>query len=299
MKNLNLNKNKLFIITILVILVVGMTLLGVFGFNRSVDYSKSYELTVSIDQNSGNATEILKDQTDAFLAENGLKSKGVIQDLDEGKSLVYKFSSNVLDSIEDLDGFITDKLTAEGLTTVSVDVSFNETVERSSFGAWWVIIALGVALVASFIYVIIMDKLAVSVATVFASLCATILFIALLAITRIPATPFIGVMMAVSAIVASVFSVTTLRRYKDEWKNSENEKLSASELIEKLAPAIKVKYVIASALILLGAVQLFAIFSPSLMIAGGQFLIAGISGIFSASLGAPLIWSAIKDSKTK
>ena len=48
MKKLNVNRFKLFLIVALSLLVVGMTLLGVFGFNQTVDYSDSYEILSSL-----------------------------------------------------------------------------------------------------------------------------------------------------------------------------------------------------------------------------------------------------------
>ena len=41
---------KWFTIVVIAVLVIGMTLLGVFGLNDTVDFKESYEVQVSVDQ---------------------------------------------------------------------------------------------------------------------------------------------------------------------------------------------------------------------------------------------------------
>ena len=295
MKKLNLNKNKLFIIITLVVLVVGMTLFGVFGFNQSVDYNGSYELKVSVDQKSGNATEILCEKTSEFISKNSLKPSGAVQKLDEGKIIIYKFNTDVTDAVAGIDDYVSTALTAEGLTTVGVEVSVGETAPRTSSNAWWVVLAIGIAVVVAFVYVAIMDKLAAAVSTIFSAVLSALLFVALMGITRVPALPFVAIGLAVSVAVSMALSVSTLRRYKEEGKNSANEKLSAKELTEKLFAVETRKHLVALCAIALGAIALVVMGLTTVMFAGVQLLLAGIVGVYTATFSTPFIWSAIKD----
>lgn len=301
MKKTNVNRIKFFIVVTLSLLLVGLVLIGVFGLNTTVDYPNTavngYEVQVSVDQKAGNSYDILKSSTEEFFTANGLAPSGIVQKISDGKALIYKFSNDVTEKVNGLAEFVDGKLEAAGLTTVAVEVEVNQLSNYVFDGIWWLVFACGIAIVAIFIYTLIMEKLAGSLATVFASVLAAILFVALLGITRIPASPFVGIGAAAAAAIAGAASVATVNRYKEEAKN--NASLSALEVVEKVAPSERKKYIILGAAIAVTAIALVAFGMPYLMIAGVQLLLAGVAGTFSAYLGSAFMWTAIKNAKRK
>ena len=57
-------KFKVFFIITIIILAAGLTLLGVFGYNQAADYSRGYQLNVSVSENFGEAGEDMKSAAD-------------------------------------------------------------------------------------------------------------------------------------------------------------------------------------------------------------------------------------------
>ncbi len=289
MCKLNL-KSKLFIVISLVVLVVGMALLSV-GLNQTVDYKDSYEVRVSVNQRTG--IETIRTETEKFFDDNGIKAKDfAYQELGDGKILVYKFNNEVPEKVNELQAHLQSKLTDTLKATVEID----EVVTNQSEITGWVALALGIAVVGIFIYSIIMEKLAGSVATACASLLSGLLFISLMSITRIPAYPFIGVATAFAMALGAGMTVTTISRLNEEYKNSAN-KVSAFEIAEKVEKAECLKYLFTAIILLIVVATISAFFVPYLMIVGGQIALAGICALAVSHLGAPLLWAAIKGKK--
>lgn len=288
-------KSKLFIIITLSILVVGMTLLGVFGFNQTVDYKDSYEVRVSIDQSVEKAKDILLEETNAYFAENGIKSKSyAFQKLDDGKVLVYKFNKEVPAAVDGVAAHVDAKLTAESLNAkTTVDVSKIIGNKKSSVGA--LLLGIGVATVLTFIFALIMEKLAASVAVAFSSALSFITFIALMSITRLPAYPFVGFSVAISVALAGVLSISTANRLRNEYKTA--EKPDAKQIALSVMQLEKKKYLFTLVAVLIVAVALSASFVPYMMIVGGQVALAGLCAVIVSYFGTSLIWSAIKGAK--
>ena len=100
MKNV-LGKFKWFIIAALVLIVAGMTLFGVLGFNNTVDYKDSYEVHVGIDQSVDAAKVILKDASENYFEEKDIKYSSY-QVVDDGVKLIYKFKNDVTSDVSGL-----------------------------------------------------------------------------------------------------------------------------------------------------------------------------------------------------
>ena len=289
MCKLNL-KSKLFIVISLVVLVVGMALLSV-GLNQTVDYKDSFEVRVSVNQRT--AIETIRTETEKFFDDNGISAKDyAYQELGEGKILIYKFSNEVPQKVNELQAYLQSKL--EG--TLKATVEIDEVVTNQSEINGYIALALGIAVVAIFIYSIIMEKLAGSVATVCASLLSGLLFIALMSITRLPAYPFIGVTTAFAMALGAGMAVSTVNRLNEEYKNSANKK-SAFEIAEKVEKAECLKYLFTAIILLVVSATISAFFVPYMMIVGGQIALAGICALAVSYLGAPLLWAVIKGKK--
>lgn len=289
MCKLNL-KSKLFIVISLVVLVVGMALLSV-GLNQTVDYKNSFEVRVSINQRT--AIETIRTETEKFFDDNGINAKDyAYQELGEGKILIYKFSKEVPAKVNELQAYLQSNL--EG--TLKATVEIDEVVTNQSEINGYIALALGIAVIAIFIYAVIMEKLAGSVATVCASLLSGLLFISLISITRIPAYPFVGVTTALAVALGAGMAVSTVNRLNEEYKNSANKK-STFEIAEKVEKAECLKYLFTAIILLVVSATISAFFVPYMMIIGGQIALAGICALAVSYLGAPLLWAVIKGKK--
>ena len=295
--NLLNKKNKLFIIITLAILVVGMTLLGIFGFNQTVDYKDSYELRVSIEQNAGNAKTILLNSTENYFEKNNIKpAKYAFQSLDEGKTLIYKFAKDANIDTAKLVDEINAKLTEGGLTGVNAVVEYSTVEGNNKFDAGWLILALSIGVVATFVYALILEKLSGATATVASAVLSPLAFVALMAITRLPAYPLLGATIALSMIAASVLSVATSARFREEFKIAEG-KPSAFEIAQKVMKEEVKKYYFTAIAFAVLAVAISVFFVPYMMIAGAQVLLAGLCALASSYFVTPIVWSLIKDCK--
>ena len=302
MKNSKFCKTKFFIVVTLAIVLVGMALVGIFGFGGTSDYPNDsvagYEVVVSVNHNAGDAVSVLKTSSEEFFKSKGIQFvSGATQELDKGKILIYKFTTDVTSSVEELETFVGEKLTAADLTSVKASAEINVINARGFSGVWWLVLACGIAVVAIFIYALIMEKLAGALATVFSGAVAALLFISLLGITRISAAPFVAVGIAMSVALACALAVATVNRFKVESKNSENASLAASEVADKVLAKEKTKYVLFAVVVALAAIALAVFMLPYLMIAGVQLLIAGLSATFAAYFGSAFIWAAVKGKK--
>ena len=285
-------KSKLFIIITLSLLVVGMTIFGVFGFNQTVDYKDGYEVRVSIDQSVGKAKDILLEETNAYFADNGVKSDAyAFQKLDDGKTLVYKFTNKAPDAVSGVAAHVDDKLLAEGLD-VKTTVDVAEVIGNKKFDVVGLILAVSIAIVVTFLFALIMEKLAASIAVLFSSTVAGLAFIALMSIVRLPAYPFIGFSVALSVALAGVLSISTANRLRGAFKAA--EKPVASQIAESVMLAEKKKYLFTFISVLVAAVALSALFVPYMMIAAAQFAIAGLCAVCVSYFGTPLIWKLLK-----
>lgn len=288
MCKLNL-KAKLFIIISLVVLVVGMALLSV-GLNQTVDFKNSYEVRVSVNQKTG--IETIRTETEKFFEDNGIKTKDyAYQEIGDGKILVYKFNNEVPVKVNDLQAHLQNKLSETLKATVEID----EVVTTQSEITGWVLLAIALSAVAIFVYSIIMEKLAGSVATLCASILSGLLFVSLVSITRIPALPFIGVATAIAIALGAGMTVSTVNRLNEEYKNSANKQ--TFELVDKVAKAECAKYLFAAIAWLIVAIAISAFFVPYMMIVGGQLILAGICALAVSYFGAPLLWAVIKGKK--
>ncbi len=294
----SINKLKFFVVITLSLLVVGMALFGIFGLNGSVDYpNKSvngYEVTVSVDQNAGESYSIMKSATEKYFANKGIKPvANTVQSIGEGRQLIYKFTTDVTANVEGLSDFVMSKLAAED-TAGTVKTAVNEVYHKDSNGVWWFVLALGIAVVVITLYQLIMEKLAGAIATLASTALSAILFLAIMAITRIPAAPFIAIGIAAAGVIGGILSAATVNRYKEE---SAIYNVSAKELTEKVAVTERKKYVIFMIAIAILGIALIAFGLPYLMTAGAQLILAGLVGTYSAYFCSAIIWPAIKGAK--
>ncbi len=295
MKNGVMNKIKWFVVSILVLLVAGMAVLGFVGFNNTLDYADSYEINLTLEIVNDEAKDILKETTDNFLETKGVDNS-TYQITKNG--IVYKMNDDPTAEVVDLKTTLMTALDANDATKDNeVIVKVNKVSALGEFmQPGKVLLAFGIAIVAIFLYMLIMNKLASAVAVICSSLVSVLAFISLIAITRLQALPFFEISAVFAGIFGAMLSVSTVGNYKKAIKNS-TEKLSAKDVANKTSILEAKKYLIALIGVLVAGFAVFAFFTPYLMIIGGQIMIAGVSATLSAFFTTPLLWTAIKKNK--
>ncbi len=289
-----MGKMKYFVISCLVILVVGMTLLGIFGLNQPVDYSDSYEINVSIAIDDDSLKQEMKETADKYFEEKGIIYAS-FQSQEDGMSLIYKFTTDQTSKVQELKSTLDAVLSLNPqMGTNQVSVVSNYTSQSSLVQPLKILLAYGIAVVAIFVYMLIMNKLASAVAVICSSIASVVMFIALIATTRIPALPFFEISAMIAGILGALLSVSTVGRYREELKNTVATKFSVKDIAENVAKTESKKYLYTLVAVLIASVAVSAFFMRYMLIIGGQLLIAGLVSVACAYFITPLLWTAIK-----
>ena len=288
-------KYKLFIVITLVVLVVGMAIFGFFGFNQAIDYSKGYEVRVSIDQNTPSARQILQSSTEQYFDSNGFNPVDyATQQLNDGKIIVYKFDKDIKLDTQDLKEHIQENLNEN----ITANVEYDLVLGNGEIQIGWLLLGIGIGLVATFIYALIMEKLSGAVAMLCSSVVSALAFTSILSLVRLPSAPAFSASLVLAIALSAVLSLTTVAKLKESYKNSVN-KPDVIELTEKVMKNEGKKYLFVAIAVGVCAVALSAFLVPYIMFAGGQILLAGLSATVVSYFVTPLLWSAIKSEKKK
>ncbi len=294
-------KFKIWAVITAVILVAGIVLFGVFGYGQTVDYKDSYSLSVSVSQNIQDASEIMKQASDEYLSENNIKPAGyAFQEVGEGRTLIYKFNGDVKLNVEELktavEAALAEKPVLDGLeVTCSYDGTKN--IFDSQFG--WIMLALGIAAVAIFVYMFFMEKLARAISVLAVSVISALLFFAMMGLTRIPAYPFVNAVFVLAAVLGAALASGLVSRMGEETKKAGNAKLSFREIGDKATAVSWLRLCLVSGGLAVAAILLIAIAPVYLKILGAQLILADITATFAAFSFTALIWSGLKKDSQK
>lgn len=289
-----MKKMKWFVISSLIILVVGMTLLGIFGLNEPIDYSDSYEINVSITIDDDSLKASMKETADKYFEEKGI-SVASFQTQEEGMSLIYAFTQDQTAQVEGLKTLLESVLSQNPqMGNSKVSVVSNYVGQGSLVQPLKILLAYGIAVVAIFVYMLIMNKLASAVAVICSSLASVVMFIAMLAITRIPGVPFVELSTMLAGVFGALLGVSTVSKYREELKNTTANKFSVVEIADKTSKTELKKYAYVLVAILIAGVAVAAFFTRYMLIIGGQIILAGLVSVLCAYFITPLIWVAIK-----
>ena len=215
------SKFKVFIIAVLVVLVAGMAMLGFLGFNQTIDHKNGYEVRVSVEQKIDKALTVMEKSAEEYFSSKGIAAvEYAVQKMDDGKVIVYKFEKDVKINEAELAQYIQGKLdAADGIEEITASAEYSEVIGYNEFEAGWLLLGLGVGIVAAFIYALIMEKLSGSLAVLSSSVLAALVFVAMMSIVRLPAYPTLGVGVALAAVVGAVMSLVSVSKCKEEYKS--------------------------------------------------------------------------------
>lgn len=301
MKSGIIKYSKIFFIVALVLIVAGMTMLGIFNFNQSIDYKNSYEMQISVDQNVGTSVQTMKSSAEKFFSDNGIAPVSyATQSMNDGAAVIYKFNWDVSAKVADLKSAVQAALDADtSFTGVGVDVDFYVLGGNNASQVGKVILALGIFAVVIFLYSLIVEKLAGATATIFSAILASVLFVSMVNLVRVPALPFVSVTTALSALLAAALSVATVNKYREQNKLSDG-KASLTQIVDKVSKSALTLYVFACAALIVAAALFVGILGwNSYLFLALQIVIAALCGTASAYFATPFIWLIVKQSKKK
>ena len=223
------NKLKIWLIITLSVLLVGMVLFGVLGYNKSIDYRTSNEIDVKVFSVNDSKDCALTTANDYFDSINLKDKEYAFSSTVDGDGFVilkYKFDKSVETvNTQTLKSNIETALEEKGLT-LEVEVNVLEAKNSIFPNTLWLSISLLIAIVVIFVYLFFTEKLASALSVIISGVVSILLFISMMAITRIPASPFDEIMESVSAIVTMILSAGLVVRFREEMKNT-------LEMIEK------------------------------------------------------------------
>ena len=287
-----ISKIKWFIIAAIVVALAGMTVLGFFGFNNTVDYRESYELQVSLDHESQTDIDVMRDTAEKFFVDENIKVVDV-QLVNDGTGLIYKLPNAM--SAEKVAAF---KSAIEAkVTENTVDVVGNNVYAHNQLSPLTLLLAYGIAAVAIFIYMLIMNKLASAVAVICSSVVSVLLYLAMMSITRIPAVPYIEIMAMVAGVIGAAVSVTLVGSYKEKIDGAEKATCGQVANMVAVEDFKKCLYVIVAAAIV--SVALLLCFNIYMAAMAGSLMLACLVSVITAYFTTPMIWTAIKGKNTK
>ncbi len=288
-----IKKWKLWVIATLVIIVAGLAIFGFMGVNKTLDNSNGCEIQVSVDDNLANAKLVAKDVAEAYFEENLIANKiGSVQEITE-YGYIYNF-----DKVEWKDGASVEDLiskieTAINNDKVNVTVEVREFVVLANSDLVNIIIAVAIATVVAFIYLLIAEKKRAAFTAVISAIIALVLNVALVAIARVPVA--INTLFTVVAfLLAFVLSAGMLNRFKENQKLVTAEKREDYEIANLGAKLSVMRFAFVFFALLIASVVIFVLGSVSMQAIALQLLVASVSAVFSAFVYTPIVWNAIK-----
>lgn len=301
MQNNNSTK-KVWIIITLLIIVAGMVFLGVFGLGQSPDYKKSYEVRVSVDQNVNGSGEIVKDAAEKFFSDKGIKiASYATQSMDDGATFVYKIAQKADTDFntEELKNSVQNALQAKEETKnlVAKADGVYETEVTAYKEVFGVSLALGIASMIAFVYLLLVEKPVAAFSAVLGAIVSALLFISVTSIARIPAYPTFTVSLTFAFTLALVFSTVIVNRFREVMKISGNEKLSIAEIAAKGVKQSAARVIFVAVAVLAAAIPFAASCSLGLVFFALQIVAADVVAIFASLFWTAFFWSVMKKKK--
>ncbi len=284
-------KTKIFIIITVAVLVIGLILFGIFGFNNTVDYRKSTEVTVSVDSNVTDPEEKMKSVSEEYFEKVGVSDVAYAFQQTEDGTLIFKFAGDitVIDAAQ-----LKSEIEAEIGNGLVITVTKNEVFNVTDNQIGWICLACGLAIVASFLYILIMEKLAGALSVIVSSLLSAVMFVAVMGIARIPAQPFVWVSLLFSVGFAAILSTVIVNRCNEALKNVANDGNTYVKIADDMTKESVFRIVLSFAALLIFAIALLVIAPVYVKFAGLQLIVAGMVATFVSVAWTGIVWAKVK-----
>ena len=287
------SKWKIWSVLFVVIVFVGMVLLGVTGFNKSIDAKEHYEIKVT-------ATDIQAADTDdlRIAVENYFKQEKAtpVWDATEvynsGETIVYKFYDNAENLVAGVKSASDTALSGKG-----IEVSVNLNVVKPTLMGGIVNSCTAFAVFTAIIFVITLgfDKIKNALTVILSGFFTSLLAISIATITRLAVgATFIPIVLT-GAVLSNIITVLVTKTAR---KNMlENEKSCAFKSIE-LATAKTASAIFLGLGALIVASLVFVILGGALLKNIGLVtIVTVISTAFTVYALAPTVWAFMHGKK--
>ena len=293
-------KTKIWIIIALAIAVLGGAFIGIFGFNQTPDYKTAYEVTVGVDQDVENSGETVKAAAEKYFAEQGYRfSSYATQKAGEGKKYIYKFNSAGNITEGDLKAALDQALNENADLAplgVETDVGYKQTAITAYENAGALIAASAVALLCAFVIALFTVKLAGATTVVCNAVITAAIFTALIAITRLPAAPYLAATGAVGIAFSVVFTFALTCGYKGALKADGKAGLKELAFAGVKRDFAKICFTVCAGVF--AALSFAVIGGAYLVFTGAQFVLAIASAAVVSCVSTPALWSSLKKLKS-
>lgn len=293
----------------LAILVAGILVACIFGFNTAHAYDDMTTLTVSVTSyKSDNRVEAVEKVCEGALEEVGIRS--YFHEVDVRTSMnsydiVYCIENASEEDLATLKLYVETKIhnaseaTGEDETALKgledfMRVTINEKIALRTATKHFALrasIAAVVLLAAAFVYVLLRHKLAAAVSATVIALLTLALTVALTAIFRMPfSTLSVGIWF-IALVLGETFGTVTAAKMHETEKDKENEGLTAKELTEK--GSSEKTLLVLSAAIALGVLLIGIMGISPVQWYALNALLALASALFTAGVLFPATYPAI------
>ncbi len=268
------------------LLVVGILIAAIFGFNGTVDFKSAKTLTVKCGFVAD--VEDLKDVCEESFQESGLTPTKVVT-ATGGDQIIYYFAKDV-ELTAAADALKTKVESANVASMVSVDVHGESFLQGLAEGyVLRAAIAVGVFAVLAFAYVALRYRLSMGIVMAAAMLSSVGGTMAIVACTRIPTSASFVYAVAFSVLLTVVMTLLTFHRLRDNAKDKSDKDMSVEE---KTVKAVNLKGVSALAITFTVAAALLV------LIPGGRWFalsvwVAVLAATFSSLIFAPSLFVAL------
>ncbi len=289
------SKWKIWSVLLVAIIFIGMVLYGVVGFNSTINSTKHYELKVTAMHIQDADKHLLEDSVEDYFSENSLKPVySATEKYNKGETLVYKFDSDVSSHVDGVKLSAETALTGKG---IAVEVNHNIATPSSILSVKNIVIFGVVFLVASFVIVLILDKIKNALLTVISTVLAGLFTFALASITRIPiGLDFISILLF-GTIISGAISAGVIKVCKNTLESG--EKLTSSKAADKGAIKCTSGIILGLGALVVSAISLLILGNSMLKEIGLQLIITSISIAFISLAVAPTLWAFTYDKKGK
>ena len=284
---------KIWIIVALVIAVAGAVMIAIFGLNQTPDYKAAYEVKVVVDQNVGGASEKVDSAAKGYFNEIGYNSSDYATEVSEdGTTYIYKFhkAGNVIESV-----LKTNVETAlVGIESKVSSVEYKATAV-SYDNLLKTILACGLGLLVAFIISFFVVKAASALTVVCNAVISAVIYVMIVAITRIPALPDIAVGAAIAMILSVVMTFVIICRYKEQLRLDDKADITA--IAEKGLESEKIRLCFLAGAGVLAAIVLSVTGNLYLLFTGLKVLVATCSAFIVSCVATPTLWKLFKNKK--
>lgn len=283
------SKFKLFLTITLSLIVVGVALLAIFGFNTTLENRDGYEITFGIEQNLPNKSELAKQSVDNLLNEKGIRVSN-IQSLNKGAKYIYKFDSATNIDDTELKSVIENAINDSSISIIASVDEVKDVNTKTTLGLLW---ALLIVIAFVFVYLFFVEKLKNTLSVFAVSFISTILFLALIGLTRIPVYPTLMSMILFTFAFSSCLSLVMTNRFKHLVNLSGNENESKEKIADIGAMSSLFRIAVISIIAIVFSIAF--IFCGSYMFyIGLQLIVSVLSSAFVVFSWTPIIWSKLK-----